>query len=108
MGVIYANTEAEQYEELCDGIKEAVTKTLSAVGVERWGNPVLCGFEDDGSITKVKVQYGSGQSIDLSDRTILNRDYDPNVWHHASMLTMGRVEKIDEHGYITVAVIAKY
>ena len=108
MGAIYCDPETDSFEELPETVKDAVDHTLRAVGVNRWGNAVVKGFRDDGITAIVKVQIGSGQEMDLSDRTVLNRSRSPQVWHQAGMLTLGRIERVHEYGYVTLAVQGRY
>lgn len=108
MGVIYVSEECDDYHELPEEIHEAVENTMEALGAPRFGNPVLVGMGESGATVRVKVQMGTGQSLDLSDPVI--RDFDSHnvMWHYSGMLGSGRVEGVHENGYITLAVRGKY
>lgn len=114
MGYLHPDPEAS-YHELPDELHDAVERTLSDCGVERFGNAVFEGTGEMSCDVLVKLQVGSGEELDLSDRTVRDHsdptdeyDHEYDVLHHEAMLTEGRVEEVHENGYVTLLVRGRY
>jgi len=123
MGVIYFNADElpEQFHGLPKAVQEAAEMTLEACGAQRYGNWSVEGTvseddrDDDDTLVRLKVQLGSGETLDLSDRRVRDHgdptdDYDHHyvVWHYDGMLGSGRVDEVHENGYVTLAVQGRY
>lgn len=117
MGVIYFDPDdaPDQFHELPAEAQKAARSTLEACGASRFGNWSVQGVSDDGAEVRVKVQLGSGESLDLSDRRVTDRgtpsdefDHDYEVWHYNGMLGSGRVEGLHQNGYVMLSVMARY
>lgn len=100
----YRADPGDDYHELPDAFHEALDSVLATVEVNRWGNPVVEDVREDGTEVLVKVQRGSGETVNLRAARRLHDE----VLHHASTLAEGKVLEVRENGYLLVMVRARF